>query len=206
MKLLLSILMLLMSMIAYGQRTTEEKIEEAVERQMRAYPLSTLRDLYKNFFQDRFGPGHLISDTTAASTYLRKELASSQQFGGACYEPTGYLGNFYRVNLSVIKEGWVDYPTYFDVFVRSVNGIEPISVEQWKREWERINHVIVSMDLHLADYSRDSTEIANLLREGQYVMHHSRVFEETYDPHYRIISRELFEKELLPLIEQHINH
>lgn len=42
--------------------------------------------------------------------------------------------------------------------------------------------------------------ISEILRQGKYVMHHSREFNETYDLYYRIIDKQLFEKELLPLI------
>ncbi|MGN0230957.1 MAG: TonB-dependent receptor [Muribaculaceae bacterium] len=34
-------------------------------------------------------------------------------------------------------------------------------------------------------------------------MHHSNKYVETYDPHYRLISRDIFETELLPLISRH---
>lgn len=200
MKLLLFLFISFMSFTAYSQHSPEQQIREAVERQMQVYPRSTLRDLYKNFFQDRFGPGHIIDDTTSAGAYLREELASHEQFEGAYYEPTGYQGNFYRVNLSIVREGLVDYQTYFDVFVRSVNGIQPVSVEEWKKEWELINSVISEMNLKLDNYSQDSIDIARMLKQGKFVMHHSRAFNEAYDLHYRIIDKELFENELLPLI------
>ena len=51
---------------------------------------------------------------------------------GAAAEPTGWEGNFYRVNLSVIKKGQIPYAVFFDAFVRSVNGIRPITVAAWK--------------------------------------------------------------------------
>jgi hypothetical protein len=96
---------------------------------MELYPESTLRDLYKNFFQDRFGPGHIIADNSAADRYLRYELNTAEGFEGLDYEPTGYEGRFYRVNLGVIADGRVPYEKYFDAFVRSVNNIKPISIE-----------------------------------------------------------------------------
>lgn len=207
MRLLLLISMFFINITVYSQHMYEQEIRKAVERQIRVYPHSTLRDLYKNFFQDRFGPGHIINDTVSAGAYLREELASREQFEGALYEPTGYLGNFYRVNLAVIKEGLVDYQTYFNVFVRSVNGIQPISVEEWKKEWEKINSIISGMNLKLHSYAQDSIEIAGLLQQDKYVMHHSRAFNEAYDLHYRIMDKNLFKKELLPLMKQNIiNH
>ena len=181
---------------------TRERIRQSVERQMERYPHSTLRDLYKNYFQDRFGPGHIIADEKAADNYLRYELENSTTMEGDDYEPTGYEERFLRVNLSVIADGRVPYDKYLSAFVRSVNGIEPITVEQWREEWKVIDEVINKMNLNLSNYEADRAEIWALLERGEYVMHHSKLFEQHYDPHYRIIEREIFQREILPLIEQ----
>ena len=178
------------------------KIRQSVERQMELYPESTLRDLYKNFFQDRFGPGHIIADNTAADRYLRYELNTAEGFEGLDYDPTGYEGRFYRVNLGVIADGRVPYEKYFDAFVRSVNGIKPISIEQWRTEWHEIDSVIMSMGLQLENYSADRAEIKALIDGGDYVMHHSQRFNDHYQPHYRIIERTIFENEILPLLSK----
>ena len=181
---------------------TRERIRQSVERQMERYPHSTLRDLYKNYFQDRFGPGHIIADEKAADNYLRYELENAATMEGDDYEPTGYEERFMRVNLSVIADGRVPYDKYLSAFVRSVNGIEPITIEQWREEWKVIDEVINEMNLNLPDYEADRAEIWALLERGEYVMHHSKLFEQHYDPHYRIIEREIFQREILPLIEQ----
>lgn len=182
--------------------STRERIRQSVERQMERYPHSTLRDLYKNYFQDRFGPGHIIADEKAADNYLRYELENAATMEGDDYEPTGYEERFMRVNLSVIADGRVPYNKYLSAFVRSVNGIEPITIEQWREEWAVIDEVIAKMNLNLPDYEADRAEIWALLERGEYVMHHSKLFEQHYDPHYRIIEREIFQREILPLIEQ----
>ena len=181
---------------------THEKIRQSVERQLELYPKSTLRDLYKNFFQDRFGPGHIIANNSAADRYLRYELNTSEGFEGLDYEPTGYEGRFYRVNLGVIADGRVPYDKYFDAFVRSVNGITPISIEEWSKEWHEIDSVIVSMGLQLEDFSADRAEIKALIEGGDYVIHHSQRFNDHYQPHYRIIERTIFENEILPLLNR----
>jgi hypothetical protein len=197
--LLLSIL-LYTSLQAVEKDVFNEAVRNAVARQMKAYPKSTLKDLYKNFFQDKFGPGHIISDTTSAGNYLRRELASYSEIEGEIAEPTGWEGNFYRVNLSVIKEGKIPYQTYFDAFIRSVQGIQPVAVSDWKKEWQAIELIIRSMNLSLPGYADDRKEIEERLERGEYVGHHSKVFEETYSPHYRIVSKQIFEKELQPML------
>lgn len=185
-----------------GTDPVREKIVGSVERQMRLYPHSTLRDLYKNYFQDRFGPGHIIADEQAADSYLRYELESATSFEGEDYEPTGYEERFMRVNLGVIADGRVPYEKFLSAFVRSVNGIEPITIEQWREEWAEIEAVIGELSLDLPNYEADRAEIRALLERGEYVMHHSKLFEQHYSPHYRIISREIFQQEILPLLEQ----
>lgn len=167
---------------------------------MTTYPQSTLKDLYKNFFQDRFGPGHLIPDTAASGDYLRRELASIDKTTGAYYEPAGWEGAFYRVNLSVIKENLVPYEVYFDAFIRSVNGIVPPSIKDWEKEWLSIDAIIQGMGLSLANDEKDRQEIRELLKKGEYVMHHSAAFEANYSPHYRIIEKAIFEKEIRPFL------
>ena len=67
----------------------KERIRAAVERMIAQYPHSTLQDIYKSFFQDRFGPGHLVADTAKAIGYLRAELDEAKETGIMLYEPTG---------------------------------------------------------------------------------------------------------------------
>jgi hypothetical protein len=178
----------------------EKAVRTAVERQMQTYPQSTLKDLYKNFFQDKFGPGHIITDTAGAGQYLRSELAAYADTAGEAAEPTGWEGNFYRVNLSLVKTGQVPYTTYFDAFIRSVQGITPPTIAEWKKEWTRIEAVIRSLHLALPDYEADKKEIEDRLNRGEYTGHHSERFEAHYAPHYRIISKEIYEKEIAPIL------
>jgi hypothetical protein len=176
----------------------EERIRTAVEKQLGAYPESTLQDIYKNFFQDYFGPGHMVDDTLSAGAYLNTELASIGKTDGTYYEPTGYNGNFYRVDLSVITDGFISRDAFFDAFIRSVSDLRTITLDEWVGEWKEIDSVIDKMDLQLVDYATERENIFSLLRQGKYAMHHSERFSAAYDPHYRIVGREIFEKEILP--------
>lgn len=175
---------------------------QAVTYQMEMYPKSTLRDLYKNFFQDYFGPGHIIANDEAADKYLRQELSSVAEYEGADYEFAGYRGNMVRVSLKVIADGRVPYDTYFDAFLRSASSLTLPSIEEWQREWARIDSVIMEMGITLDNAETDRQEINCLLNENKFVMHHSQQFNQHYAPHYRIIERSIFEQEILPLINK----
>ncbi len=180
--------------------TIADSISEALDYQISHYPSSQYRDVYKNFMQDFFGPGHILADTTASARYLRHELAEEGPFEGPLYEQTGFRGNFYRVNLSVIKDSIVPYDLFFDTFVESVRGITPPSGEEWMKTWSLIDSVISAKDLHFFDEETDRQALQTQFAEGNYIAHHSRRFNDSVHFHYRIISRPNFEKFLLPLI------
>ena len=201
MKLYLSLALFLYSMTCgYCQDIFSVTIEKAVENQLHIYPHSTLKDIYKNFFQDKFGPGHLLPDTAIAGNYLRKELTTMTTDESPLLELTGYQGNFYRVNLSVIQSGYISYDKFFDCFIRSMEGLKQPEIPEWKKEWEQIETIISKKYNYLPDYEQDKKEIINNLDSGDYIGHHSRLFELNYKPHYRIIRRDIAEREIIPLL------
>ena len=177
-----------------------DKIKVAVERQLRDYPKSTLQDLYKSFFQDRFGPGHLVNDTASAGRYLRYELNNAESFHENYYEPSGCDTNYYRVNLSILKENKVTYHQFFDAFLKSVKNVNLDDISEWKDEWAIIESVIISMNLNLENFDDDLEMIHSILEQGEYAVHHSEIYNSEYHPHYRIIEKKIFEEEILPLI------
>ncbi|MDE5878125.1 MAG: hypothetical protein K2H47_11595 [Muribaculaceae bacterium] len=178
----------------------DSAINEAITVLLERYPASRYDDVYKNFMQDYFGPGHILGDTARSGAYLRKELSETTRFDGALYEPTGYEGNFYRVNLSLIRDSVIDYPVYFDAFVRSVSAIEPPSLPEWRRKWAVIDSILLTTGYSYDSLKSDRNRILLQLESGDPIVHHSRIFNDTYSVHYRIISRDIFESEILPLL------
>lgn len=182
--------------------TQRDSIAEALDYQLSHYPSSQYRDVYKNFMQDFFGPGHILTDTAASDRYLRHELAEEGPFEGPLYEKTGFRGNFYRVNLSLIKDSILPYDLFFNTFVESVQGITPPSGEEWMKIWNSIDSVIDKKGIRFPDEEIDRNELWKQFEEGNYIAHHSRRFNDSVHFHYRIISRENFEKIILPIIEK----
>lgn len=176
-------------------------VHTAVERMLSDYPASTLQDIYKSFFQDRFGPGHIVADTAQAAVYLRHELESVDNLDVKLYEPTGEHCNYYRVALAAIASGKVPFDTYLSCFLRSVREVEAVDVEVWAAEWALKEKVIASMDLGLPGYAEDAAAIEKMLSSGHYAVHHSKQYNAHYAPHYRIIAKDIFEAEILPLLE-----
>lgn len=169
---------------------------------LQKYPKATLLDIYKGNFQDKFGPAHLLTDRKAVENYIRYELDNAQTLEGDDYEPCGWKGDFYRVNLSVIREGKVSMDDFIDAFMGSANGIDTTLTQAWLDEWAHLQKAVKQVSPQLEGFEKDSLFLARLLSEGKYVVHHSRVFNETYEPHYRIIRKDLFESKILPKLKE----
>ena len=176
-------------------------VRSAVERMVADYPHSTLQDIYKSFFQDNFGPGHAVLDTAQAAAWLHGELAKVERLDVPLYEPTGCNANYYRVSLAAIASGKLQADALLSAFLRSVRAVQPSEVEAWVQKWEQIESVIAAMELPLPNYDADAAAIKDMLSKGHYAVHHSRLYNEHYAPHYRIIAKDIFEKEILPLLE-----
>lgn len=181
--------------------TMQDSIAKALDYQISHYPSSQYRDIYKNFMQDFFGPGHILADTAASGRYLRHELKEEGSFEGPLYEKTGYKGNFYRVNLSLVRDGVVPYDVFFTTFVESVQGIIPPTGEEWMKTWSVIDRVINEKGITFPDEEKDRRELTEQFAQGDYVVHHSQRYNDSVRFHYRIISRNNFENVILPLIE-----
>ena len=169
-----------------------------------------MQDIYKSFCQDNLGPGHLIPDKESARRYLDSELRAYREdldsglyaVPSRRYYPTGDKGNYIRVDLSVVLEGLVGEEAFLDAFVRSANEGERLSEDQWVAEWKDVEKVLRRSFMNIPDAGSDLETISGYLSEGKLIMHHSDAFNAAYHPHYRIIAKDIFEKELKTLVER----
>ena len=189
-------------------RPDEASIRNAIELQLLEYPESRVLDIYKSFCQDNLGPGHLIPDPSYAADYLKEELRTyKDDLENNLYEApvkpycqAGDRGNYIRVDLSVVLDSLVTEEAFLDAFVRSANEGTVISKEDWGKKWHVVSRILRKDFKGIPNLDKDLHALDSLLSEGQYIMHHSREFSDAYHPHYRIISRNIFTDELMPLI------
>lgn len=199
--------MLMISQLSARAQTDTAAVSRAIDYQTKTYPASTLKDIYKSFFQDAFGPGHLMGENmnsvSNAIDYLRDECQIVREEASLCpeYEDAGATGRFVRVNLSVITSGKVSFDVYADAFIRSAKSFRLPDIEDWKHRWSEIEEIIHSKGLAFKDMGKDTADINRMLANGRYASHHSRAYEEAYHPHYRLIERSIFEAEILPLLK-----
>ena len=185
-----------------AQTLDSDSVKQAIEKQLSHYPNSTLCDIYKSFFQDAYGPGHLIQDTAYAIKYLKHEVEKSEESNCKTYEQVGIGENFYRVNLILIKENKIDIQTFFNALLRSVELSPKPEITQWAKRWSEIEKTSsLFKDKIAGNYKQDKEFIEQMLSKGEYMMRHSKLYNANYHPHYRLIHRSIFEQEILPLIK-----
>lgn len=201
-KALLSILSFALLILAGCAEHNQQSREDFVRTYLQKYPEATLQDIYKGSFQDVFGPAHLLTNREAVKNYILKELEHAQTLEGEYYTPCGWQGNFYQVNLSVVQEGKIAIDELVDAFMESANAIDTTLTQAWIDEWKLLQQIVRSVSPDLPGFEEDSTLLAHLLKQGKYVVHHSRKFNQHYHPHYRIIRKDLFEEKILPKLKE----
>jgi len=171
----------------------EKQIREFIEDELDHYPEARLADLYKNYFQDAFGPGHLIEDSGKAGAYMDWELRQSDWADTISYQALGCNHDYYRVNLTLLKKGTIPRDIFLSGVIKSAPLARKPDIESWIKEWNEVLQTVKMMRPDLPDLQSDEKLIAETLAKGEVVMHHSRHFEATYHPHYRIIHRSVFD-------------
>ena len=199
MKKLLLILAIACSFNLFGQTIDMVAVRSAIERQLATYPESTLQDIYKSFYQEHFGPGHIISDTASARCYLMRELSEMGKTQSPYFEPTGSQGDYVRVYLSAVADSLITAEQLLDAFVRSANSWQEPTVS-WLEKWEATVSIIQANKIELEGFETDLPMLTEVARNSQAV-HHSRRYNEAYHPHYRIVERSIFERELKPSLK-----
>ena len=199
MRKILLILAITCSFSIFGQSIDTVAVRSAIERQMATYPESTLQDIYKSFYQEHFGPGHIISDTASARRYLMRELSEMGKTQSPYFEPTGSQGDYVRVYLSAVADSRITAEQLLDAFVRSANSRQK-PVVSWMEKWQAIISIIQANKIELKGFETDLPLLTEAARNNQ-VVHHSRSYNEAYNPHYRIVERSIFERELKPSLK-----
>ena len=181
-----------------------QDVEGFVNRQMQAYPKSRLLDIYKSCFQDYMGAEHLVSARQRVKAYLDEELntTSLDNLMPWYYEPCGIDSSYYRVSIRAIKESLVSEDLLLNAFIRSANTENRPSVESWSKRWHKIIGTIDQMKLDMPNFQEDKQFIDSVLSVGKYAISHSSDYREAYHPHYRIVERSIFEKEIKNLIDK----
>ena len=189
--------------LASAQEIDKTALKMALEWQFATYPESRLQDVYKNFYQEHFGPEHIITDTAAVRNYLNRELAAmGDQRNNIYFEFIGLEGNYVRVYLDAIANGKITADQLLKAFVESANEHKKPATN-WASMWEAIIEAVDEIKPGFGEEERETLNQASL--ENQAV-HHSQAYNAAYHPHYRIVKREIFEQQLKNQLQTQISN
>lgn len=176
---------------------------------LKKYPEATLIDIYKYFFQSRFGPEHLISDSLIAFNMLKDELKSEEiksyksKSDSLLIELLQPDKKFVRIDLSLVKDRVIPINLFFTAFLQSAEKYDSTEYEKWKNDWDIIVQQLEDEKIKIKNFREDKIKIENAFRQNRLVFSHSQDYKKNYKPHYRIIEYKIFEKFLLPLLKQY---
>lgn len=193
-KISLLIIAIMASMVINAQDIDKSALRQAIERQLATYPKSQLQDIYKAFYQEHFGAEHMITDKEAARNYLDQELATMQDKRDGIYvEPIGMSGDYVRVYLIAVSHKILSSSQLLQAFIESAGDHKSPTIS-WATKWQAIVEVVDEVSPGLgSDDERAMLLQASLNNQA---VHHSQAYNAAYHPHYRIVTREIFEKML----------
>ena len=173
-----------------------------LKEQIKNHPYQTLQDVYKSCYQDEYGPGHIIADESSSLNYLFTETNSIEKNykPPVLFEKTGLEGNYIRVDLNLIKNGNVPFFVLFKSLLISAEIGSQKTDDDWADIWSSIVEEIKNSDIVLDNFEEDVNRLYNISISDDKVVHHSELYENTYNPHYRIIEKNIFEKYIKPFM------
>lgn len=191
-------LILLTAALMLGCQRPEDTTRTALTKMLEQYPAATVQDVYKSFFQNHFGPGHLITDTAAVRAWSLQEIAetAADSVLNPYFEPTGADGRYVRVYLRCVNEGKITADQLLSAFFRSAQPVDE-SDSTWTKEWAELAETAIELGFPAGKEVLEELRLAAQLNRA---VRHSDAYRNAYRPHYRIVQKEIFEKELLPYI------
>lgn len=176
------------------------------------FPQSNLQDFYKNCFQERFGTGHLVSSDRRQTVvdYLNNECEYLRQSEHWSYsdantpdfEYVGLEGRYVRVNLGLVVDSVLSADFLADSFIKGAFAIDSAMVADWHCRWNMMMVELQPLGQQIGSFSADSTSLQQLFAKGRYAFYHSQRFNDAYHYHYRLVRRDIFCNDILPLLQR----
>lgn len=185
---------ILMAITAVSCSQPATKTEEFVSTEFATFPESRFVDIYKSFFQDAYGPGHLIPDTTHAGMYLSEDLLNENWPDTMLWQATGINHDFYRINLVLVKNGTIPRDTFLLAMLESATLARKPEISDFKNQVKELYEAVKKQHPDLPDLEKDKDAIDAQLDKSEVMMHHSEHYLQTYQRRYRIVHHSVFER------------
>jgi hypothetical protein len=169
---------------------------DALKEDCRIHPLLQKEDALKMACQNAYSGEHLLIDNPSAYAYLE------QEWGGVSFDGQKPLvtligGDVCRVDLAVWKAQGYPLASLWELFVRSAASFHP-DQKTFDENVAAIERCLRQKELPFAE-DEWAPFFAKYLASGGGAIHHSEIYANVYDPHYRVVSLSLLEETLTEL-------
>ena len=171
---------IILAVLAVSCTQPATKTEEFVRTEFATFPESRFVDIYKSFFQDAYGPGHLIPDTTHAGIYLSEDLLNENWPDTMLWQATGINHDFYRINLVLVKNGTIPRDTFLLAMLESATLARKPEISDFKNQVKELYEAVKKQHPDLPDLEKDKDAIDAQLDKSEVMMHHSEHYLQTY--------------------------
>lgn len=157
------------------------RAEFLIKQELTLFPVATMADLYKLFYQNCRGSQHFIGNLAFLKRTLIKEIdeMKPETYIFPSYD-ISYVLQVSRISLITIINGEYEISYIADRFLALTDQTEALTTGAWFDEWKELEGLILQIkpdivtDLAENDLLCDST------------LHHSEAYKNEYNPHYRI--------------------
>ena len=157
-----------------------------IEKEYKLHPYAQLVDYCKLLYQSIFGATHFTNNEQKIIAEIEKEL----EFTVDSSEPILSLEitkKFYRFPLYIVKQNRNILPFFSKAFYESSLHHNTLNRTDWQDIWYQIQQKLLDSEIS-SHFDLDCTEkFVTDLKHGRKLLHHSTIYHEHYQPHYRII-------------------
>lgn len=150
-----------------------------LKEHLEKYPLMQIEDILKLYMQGILGPGHLVSSFTNCLNRVNEEYKTIKN--NQYQEIEELISDQYvRIYLYPYYQKEGDFTLLVKYFIESSK--DKADVEYFKREIELLIN------------NENQEYIHNYISSGNYLISHSEIYRDNYDPHYLVINRKYTSK------------
>ncbi|MBQ9048070.1 MAG: hypothetical protein IJ120_09270 [Solobacterium sp.] len=165
-----------------------EELKELFDIHFEKYPMMRPEDCIKLLYQEEFGPSHAVRNRDEALKSILQEVAVSREGDSELFTAAGRW--FVRIDLHKALEVYTPEDVA-DWFVRSAGSWNGSMAEYLKKlKWFDAN-----LDLFPTSFTADEWKEQLSYHRGEAYsnVHHSKLYNSLYHPHYRLIRKGIWE-------------
>jgi hypothetical protein len=162
---------------------------DILQAQIKKHPLMQVQDVYKLIYQSAFGNSHILLDPGRARNNLDRELAGVRARDMPLLENISPDSSLVRVNLCAFRFRRLDGDLLFTAMLQSA-GRSMGAQERFRERWHDFVKMVELDKLPFKPGRVKAFGTRHLAEPRE--MHHSEIYRINYDPHYRVVRREVF--------------